>query len=322
MIIWYRCVQCGQHYEAVFSTISIYAISSSKETLVVLQQCKRCGQLFQADETHSCAAVIVDFDEATLYTEAPLRLWTLGGYRLEFRNEQRQWQALDVPVERESARILLHCLVSSPGRMLFREQIIKSLWPDLDARMANERLEKTASDLEDLLEPGRSQTASSSVLLVEHAILLADQSQLWVDADAFESLLNQARESLDPGQSEHLLEEAMRFYRSDYLPQERNTPWVQTRREALQRSWIGLLLELADLRIRRKSASEAIATLDQLLAVDPTSEAAVQRLIVLLAQTGQREQAQVVYERFAATLKQAYKIAPLKETRELLRRSS
>jgi DNA-binding SARP family transcriptional activator len=248
-----------------------------------------------------------------------VRLYVLGQFRLEYRNEQHQWQPVtDAALQHQRVRSLLHCLVSSPGRKLGREQAMEMLWPDLDIETATHRLDRAVYSLRRLLEPGRSKPATSDLLLTEHSTLvLADQAQLWIDADAFDSLLSQARTTSDPGQTEQLLEEAALLYGGDYLPEERDIPWIQTRREALQRSWIGLLLELADLRIAREALPGAIDTLDRLLAVDPTNEAAVQRLIILLTQSGRRAEALRIYQRFAALLRQEYKIAPLPETRAL-----
>ncbi|HEX9133311.1 MAG TPA: DUF6788 family protein, partial [Ktedonobacteraceae bacterium] len=250
---------------------------------------------------------------------AKVRLYVLGQFRLEYRNEQQQWQpATDAALQHQRVRSLLHCLVSSPGRKLGREQAMEMLWPDLDIETATHRLDRAVYSLRRLLEPGRSKLATSDLLLTEHSTLvLADQAQLWIDADAFDSLLSQARTTSDPGQTEQLLEEATLLYGGDYLPEERDIPWIQTRREALQRSWIGLLLELADLRIAREALPGAIDTLDRLLAVDSTNEAAVQRLIILLTQSGRRAEALRIYQRFAALLRQEYKIAPLPETRAL-----
>ena len=249
---------------------------------------------------------------------AVVRLYVLGQFTLERHNGQR-WQAVaDASMQHQRVRSLLTCLISSPGRKLGREQIIEMLWPDLDFETASHRLDKAVHSLRQLFEPARSRPATTSLLLTEHAtMLLADQSQVWVDADAFDALLARARASNDPGQSEQLLEEAMLLYAGDYLPEERHVEWTQTRRESLMRSWIGLLLELADLRIAREAISSAIDTLDRLLAIDPTNEAAVQRLILLLAQAGRRGEAMRIYQRFAAILKQEYKMAPLQETRAL-----
>ncbi|HLZ23938.1 MAG TPA: DUF6788 family protein, partial [Ktedonobacterales bacterium] len=249
---------------------------------------------------------------------AVVRLYVLGQFSLERHNGQR-WQAVtDASMQHQRVRSLLTCLISSPGRKLGREQVIELLWPDLDFDTASHRLDKAVHSLRQLFEPGRSRPATTSLLLTEHStIMLADQSQVWVDADAFEALLARARSTGDPGQAEQLLEEAMLLYAGDYLPEERQVEWTQTRRESLQRGWIGLLLELADLRIAREAIASAIDTLDRLLAIDPTNEAAVQRLILLLAQAGRRAEAMRIYQRFAAILKQEYKMAPLQETRAL-----
>lgn len=247
-----------------------------------------------------------------------VRLHVLGQFRLEHRNGQH-WQTVkDAAMQHQRVRSLLSCLISTPGRKLGREQMMDMLWPDADFETAAHRLDRAVHSLRQLLEPGRSRPATSSLLLTEYqTIQLANQEQLWTDADAFDALVAQARASNDPGQTEQLLEEAMLLYCGDFLPDERNTDWIQTRREGLRRSWIGLLLELADLRIARDALSSATDILDRLLSVDPTNEAALQRLIVLLARSGRRGEAIRAYQRFADVLKEEYNIAPLHETRSL-----
>ena len=257
-------------------------------------------------------------ENETRVAGAVARIYVLGQFTLE-RHDGQRWQSVaNASMQHQQVRSLLIYLISSPGRKLGREQAIEMLWPELDFETATNRLDKAVYNLRRLFEPGRSRPATSNLLLTEHAtLMLADQSQLWVDADAFEALLSQARTSSDPGQTEQLLEEAMLLYGGDYLQEERDIPWIQARRESLQRNWIGLLLELADLRITREALSSAIDTLDRLLAVDPANEAAVQRLVILLAQSGRRAEALRIYQRFAAVLRQEYKIAPQPETRAL-----
>lgn len=232
-----------------------------------------------------------------------------------------QWETItDASLQHQRVRSLLSCLVSSPGRKLAREQVMYTLWPDLDMETASHRLDRAVHSLRQAFEPGRSRPATSKLLLTEHSTLaLADQTLFWVDADAFENLLTRARavQESDPGQAEQLLEEATQLYNGDFLPDENSIDWVQSRRESLRRAWISLLLELADLRIAREAMPGAIDILDRLLAVDPANEAAVQRLVALLSQMGRRGEAIQAYQRFATTLKQDYKIAPLPETRTL-----
>src|SRR3989440_4162187 len=248
---------------------------------------------------------------------ATIRIYTLGQFRLE-RRDGPDWQTVtDAAWQHQRVRSLLGCLLSSPRRKLGREQLMDAIWPELDGERAAGRLDHAVYSLRQLFEPERGRLAPSPLLLTEREVLVpADQSPVWVDADAFEHLLSQARTTGDPGEKERLLEEAATVYGGDFLPEERKIELTITRREFLQRNWIGLLLELADLRAVR-SVNSAIDPLDRILAVDSTNEAAVQRLIKLLAQLDRRGEALRVYKRLAAILQQEYHIAPLPETRAL-----
>ncbi|TMB78208.1 MAG: hypothetical protein E6J48_12580, partial [Chloroflexi bacterium] len=247
-----------------------------------------------------------------------LRIRTLGQFQLE-RQSNQEWQTVtDAVWQHQRVRALLACLLSNPGRKLGREQVMDALWPDADIETASSRLDRTVYSLRQLLEPALSRPASSHLLRMEReGLILAEQSKIWVDADAFEALLNQARTIGDPGSREKLLEEASVLYGGDFLPEERSADWIIARRESLQRNWMGLLLELADLRIARDALSTAIDPLDRLLAADPANEAAVQRLIISLAQLDRRGEALRAYHRFTTALQRDYNIAPLPETRSL-----
>src|SRR5436305_7521232 len=247
-----------------------------------------------------------------------LRIRTLGQFQLE-RKHDLEWQTVtDAAWQHQRVRALLACLLSSPGRKLGREQVMDVLWPDADIETASSRLDRTVYSLRQLLEPALSRPASSHLLRMEReGLLLAEQSQVWIDADEFETLLNRARSTNDHGGREKLLEEASILYGGDFLPEERDADWIIARRESLQRNWMGLLLELADLRIARHAFPTAIDPLDQLLATDPANEAAVRRLIISLAQLDLGGGAVRASHRFATALQRDYNIAPLPETRSL-----
>nr|MBA2288255.1 AAA family ATPase [Ktedonobacteraceae bacterium] len=202
------------------------------------------------------------------------------------------------------------------------EQALEELWPDLGMKAATASLERTLQSLQQLLVPS-SQGATGGSLAVphllrseDHTLILANQSLIWVDADAFEDLLVQAFSSGDPAGVEQLLEQAMSLYAGDLLPEERHSAWTIARREHLQQSWRVLLLKLADLRIARKAFADALDPLDRLLAIDQENEAAVQRLMFALAQLKRRAEALRAYQRLASAL-QRHNIAPQEETRDL-----
>src|SRR5258708_20333937 len=146
---------------------------------------------------------------------------------------------------------------------------------------------------------------------------LADSSQMWVDAEAFEQLLHEANATPDAEQAEHLVEEADALYKSSYLLEELYSEWASQRRDVLQQKWAEMLLTLANLRVERGALVEAIATLDRLRSTDPLNETALQRLMVLLTQLHRRGEALRIYRQLASTLKREYECDPFPQTHTL-----
>ncbi len=255
-------------------------------------------------------------------SSAVARLHVLGQFRLENRSYNWKWQVVhDGEWLGLHPQALLAYLAGRPGRGANHAQILAALWPDLSEKTASLQLERAVAALRRLLAPARKRKRLQDMLRWDGEWLsLANQSLIWIDADAFESLFSQARGNLDPGQTEQLLEEAALLYSGDFLHEDRNVPWTQPRREALQHSWVSLLLELADLRIAREAKSAAIDILDRLLAVDPANEAAVQRLVILLAQLGRRAEALRVYRRCVDALWRDYDLRPSSELQGFIER--
>jgi DNA-binding SARP family transcriptional activator/tetratricopeptide (TPR) repeat protein len=250
---------------------------------------------------------------------AMVRISMLGRFELE-RRSGRSWQSVEEgPWRHQRQRTLLALLLNSPGRKLGREQIMEALWPDLEPETAAARLDRAVHSLRKVLEPSLPRLAASRLLRSEHeGLALADQREIWVDSDAFESLLAQAHdEQRSAAEREQLLEEAAALYVSDLLPEMEGPSWLQLRREVLRRNWMGLLLELADLRLARQAFAAVIEPLDRLLAADDTNEAAVQRLIIALTALGRRAEAMRAYHRLTEALQRSYGIAPLQETSRL-----
>jgi tetratricopeptide (TPR) repeat protein len=247
-----------------------------------------------------------------------LRVYILGQFRVE-RKQNDEWNTIDSRIwHRRRARALLGCLLSSPGRRSSREQVMELLWPDLDIDIAANRLNGAVHELRQILEPEIARPAASRMLRLERDVLeIADRSQIWVDAEAFELLLKDANNCADPTETERLLEDASALYRGGYLLEELYSEWAAPRRDALQRAWIGLLLDLANLRSERGMLASAIETLDRLRTAEPTNETALQRLMLLLTQLDRRGEALQVYRQHVAMLQRDYENDPLPETQQL-----
>src|SRR5258708_318955 len=247
-----------------------------------------------------------------------LRIYLLGQFRVERKNGN-EWQTVDNRTwHRRRARSLLGCLLSSTGRRLGREQLMELLWPDLDIEIAANRLNGAVHELRQILEPDLSRPAASQLLRLENDILeLANSNHIWVDAEAFENLLKAANSATELSQAEHLLEEALSLYGGSYLLEELYSEWATQRRDALQRSWIGLLLKLAEMRADRGAFVNAIEILDRLCAAEPTNETALQRLMIILTQLDRRGEALQAYRQYAMMQRRDYENEPLPETQVL-----
>ncbi|MBV9689393.1 MAG: AAA family ATPase [Ktedonobacteraceae bacterium] len=247
-----------------------------------------------------------------------LRVYLLGQFRVE-RWSEGSWKALDNHIwQRRRARALLGCLLSSPRRRLGRERIMQFFWPDLDRDVAANRLNGTVHELRQILEPDNGRLASSKLLRLEQDMLeLADETYIWVDAEAFERLMREARAADDTQRTERLLEEAAALYKGSYLLEEMYSEWATSRRDTLQRAWVALLLDLAQMRIEHKALVSAIEVLDRIRSADPTNETALQRLMILLTHLDRRAEAIQMYRQHVETLQRDYESEPLAETRQL-----
>lgn len=256
--------------------------------------------------------------EGTSGEQPVLRIYLLGQFRIESRHG-KEWRTLASSIwQRRRARALLGCLLSNAGRRLAREQAMKALWPDLEMETAANRINGAVHEVRRILEPGLARPSASRMLRLERGVLqLADADLIWVDADTFEGLLNNAHEASDPVQAEQVLEKAAQLYGGDYLLEELYAEWATTRRDSLRRGWIDLLLNLAELRSSRGALVSAIEPLDRLLATDPTHETAVRRMMLLLTRLDRRGEALHVYHRLVSTLQREYESDPLPQTREL-----
>jgi DNA-binding SARP family transcriptional activator len=244
-------------------------------------------------------------------------------------------------------RTLLGYLLSSPQRRAQRSQLLAALWPEEDNETSTRHLNKTMQLLQRILGYGNGHAFSETNKTNSHVgtqplrldgdwLILAGQESLWVDANIFDEMLQvstnrdealgnknlENRQEIQdsqqtPQQREQLLQTALVLYNGDFLPEERDAEWILPRRQTLRHAWIAAVLELTDLYTARNALTDAVKILDRLLAKDPTNEAAVQRLMVVLARSMRRIEALRAYQRFENILRSEYRAEPSPQTLEL-----
>lgn len=261
-------------------------------------------------------------------SQAVLRIFTFGQFRLE-RPAEGQWQEVSDTawMQTNYVRALLARLICSPERKVSREQAMELLSPSGDKARGASALNKTLKSLRKVLGKAHEGQIRGGLLRSEgDELILADQASIWIDATAFEDLLARSTATneapLQPGEPAYqermaTLHEAAALYKGDFLPEGLRHSWVNTRRQELRRAWIQLLLEQADLYLNGEESGPAIEVLNRLLANDPANEAAVQRLIIILARLKRRGEAIRAYQRLTAVLQRDGKREPSEETQDL-----
>jgi DNA-binding SARP family transcriptional activator len=266
-------------------------------------------------------------------TEHPLlRVITLGEFALErlvptpsrtpdeppryTRVARSEWS------NRGPAMALLKVLLCRANRRASRDELIEAIWPAHEAINAAHALDSAASVLRRHIL--RTSEVGSLLLTLrsggETIFKLPGQHRLWVDADAFLSLVSKAMRVECQGQNPMpLLEEAYALARGEFLEDDLYAEWAQSRRHTLGGARQRTLFKLVDLSLKDGQVSRAEELLFAALEEDPADEDALCRLMILLVEQGRRQEALHLYQ-YSEDVLQEEQTEPAVYTRELARR--
>jgi DNA-binding SARP family transcriptional activator/tetratricopeptide (TPR) repeat protein len=192
---------------------------------------------------------------------------------------------------------LVQLLALADRRRLTREQVIESLWPQLDPEAGAANLRKAAHYARQAL--GRQ----DGVVLQGGDVMLAPHLDVHVDAQTFEQRARAALASVDAAACAN----AAALYGGDLLPAARYEAWTEPARERLRSLQISLL--------RTACRWEALAELE------PTDEPAHRELMARELAAGNRAAAIRWYARLRSALQQVLGVAPDAATQALYRRA-
>ncbi len=261
-----------------------------------------------------------------------MRIITLGEFALE-RLVPTPSRAQDEPPHyagvarsewsnRGPAMALLKVLLCRANRRASRDELIEAIWPDHEAINAPHALDSAASVLRRHIL--RTSEVGSLLLTLrsggETIFKLPGQQRLWVDADAFLSLVSQAMRAECRGQNPiPLLEEAYALARGEFLEDDMYCEWAQSRRHTLNGARHGVLFKLVDLYLNDEQVGLAEELLFAALEEDPADEDALCRLMILLVEQERRQEALQLYQ-YTEDVLQEEQAEPAVYTRELARR--
>jgi predicted ATPase/DNA-binding SARP family transcriptional activator len=210
------------------------------------------------------------------------------------------------------AAAIVKLLALEPGHRLHREQLLETLWPELDPERAANNLRVALHHARRGLEAAG---AAPNRFLVRDGdgVLLGPPRSVTVDVARFTQAVAQAWQRADP----NLAAAAAARYTGDLLPEDPYEEWAAARRETLRASYVALLARLAGLYEARGELPRAVATRRRVLAVEPLDEPSHAALMRLHSRLGDPAQALAHYAHFAAQLERALGTEPERETREL-----
>ncbi|NTU55481.1 MAG: transcriptional regulator [Anaerolineales bacterium] len=253
--------------------------------------------------------------EVRIHPGFRLTIETLGSFQVKRGSEvipSNGWR-------REKSRQLFQLLLTYRQSPLDRDQICEYLWREADPATAQRNFKITLNTLYQVLEPERDAGSDSAFIVRDGTTYtLRLHADLWLDSDHFARL---AREGLrTTANSLALLEEAVKLYRGDYLPDSLYEPWAAEERERLATLFLEAADKLCESYLQNIRFNETIDISQRILARDNCWERAYRHLMQAYNALGDRGQLARTYQRCLQTLKDELDVLPSQETQDLYRK--
>ena len=245
-------------------------------------------------------------DQQTSRWPWPLRIFTLGAFRVE-----RQGEAIRFSGKAQKRPLaLLMALIAQGGQDINANQLAELLWPDADGDAGRAALGTALYRLRHLLD-------TDDAIHLSDGKLSLDPQRVWGDCQAFEALAERLA-SDEPGDAP--AEALFDLYGGHFLDHEEEQPWLLPCRDRLK----ALLRRAVESYGRRLETAEnweqAARTYERGIALDLLAEPLYRRLMVCQTKLDRTAQAIETYRRCRQALSVVLGIAPAAET-EALRRS-
>ncbi|MEN6321235.1 MAG: BTAD domain-containing putative transcriptional regulator [Syntrophaceae bacterium] len=250
---------------------------------------------------------------------SPIHVKTFGDFRL-YRGltymEEKEWEG-------HLPKLLLKAIIVCGSSGVPKDQIIETLWPEITPESGERNFKITLHRLRKAMEPTMDKTFGSSYVHLKANSIYLDGELCKIDLDDFLSFYDRGEKKEREGNIEEALilyRSAIDLYNGDFLSEERYVPWVDIKREELQKSYIDLLYKVADIQDKRGTSKVAINCYKKIIQIDPLSEQAYQRLMTIYSNRRMRTEALKVYEDCRKTLREGLDTEPETLTTSIYRR--
>jgi DNA-binding SARP family transcriptional activator/CRP-like cAMP-binding protein len=281
------------------------------ESLRLLNEFARFqAALVSGDESFDSHEKMLEAKRAIHRSRVPhLSIKTLGTFQV-FRDEkpveESEWEAVQ-------PRLLLKAIIAHRSRGVPKDVLIEALWPEKSSVSGERNFKVILHRLRRTLEPQMDKGLGSSYIHLKGNLVHLDEGLCHVDLDAFLSCSRHGEKKDQEGDVNSavtLYRQAIELYAGDFLPEDLYVPWVEAKREELRQHHLSLLFRTAELLEIRGNLKSAADCYRKTIQIDPTWEAAYQRLMLNYSTRGMRNAALKTYQDCLKALREELETEP------------
>jgi DNA-binding SARP family transcriptional activator/TolB-like protein/Tfp pilus assembly protein PilF len=177
--------------------------------------------------------------------------------------------------QRKTAQLLKIFLINE-GNAVSVDQLIESLYPDLEPAKARRNIQRRLSELRGILEPSLGKASQSNIVLRRgNTFFLNEKIEIDIDTKRFKSFVADGHQAKARSDIHHALKQfdlASKMYKSSFLLEDLYEDWTSLEREKLNSLYLDAVEQAAICELSIANYSEAILLSSQYLEASPTTE--------------------------------------------------
>jgi len=198
----------------------------------------------------------------------------------------------------EQPKALLKILLTEPGQVFPHDQLIDYIWPDSDFDQALAFLRARIHNLRQKLEPN-SKSSHSYIDTVAGGYRFNLRKECEIDTIQFEQSLKEATKAQNSArycEAIELFENGLKYYRGDYLPEDRYEHWAEIYRRQFKQKYVEALVNLATCCVCEGQHRYAVQLCREAYAIDRLSEDIYRKAMTFSYLMGNSNQAFQIFE--------------------------
>ncbi len=213
--------------------------------------------------------------------------------------------------------LLLKSIVLHGSKDIPKEILIDDLWPQATPKAGDKNFKVNLHRLRKAIEPNTRKEFGYSYIIQKAGLVSLDPELVTLDVDEFIALGAGAVKNEKNNQYKIALEfyeKAVKIYNGDYFAEEPYLEWISLKREFFKARYNEVLQKKAMIHEELDQIEKAVETWLLLLEEDPYYETAYQNLMILYADSGQKNKALDLFQKCRSLLKKDLETEPDEQT--------